>query len=322
MNTDHHALLDEYLANLEVSRSASPNTLKAYRTDCLEFFEIADAAGLDPLALDRRGVETYFSALFRRHAPSSISRKLAAVRGMYRLWKRNGHVPTNPWTGVRGPKQPQRLPDFLPVDDVFVLVQAPDERTVLGVRDRAILELLYAGGLRVAELSGLDLHDVDLKQGQALVTGKGNKERIVPVGSQALKAVDKYQREARPALVRKGTAPKALFLNRLGTRLTVRSVARLIDRAADRAAMTRHVHPHALRHTFATHMLDGGADLRDIQELLGHARLSTTQRYTHVTLARLQEVYDRAHPRAHSERGGTTRRHAFRVPRDDEEKKR
>jgi len=290
------ALLDDFLVHMEVARSASPHTIKAYRTDCREFLDIADAAGIDPLTLDRRGVQTYFSALYRRHAPSSQARKLAAVRGLYRFWKRRGVVAANPWVGVRGPKQEKRLPDFLPVDEAFVLMTAPDEKTPQGLRDRAILEMLYAGGLRVSELVGLDLADVDARGGTARVTGKGRKERIVPVGSKALDALANYL-AARPELLGK-KASKAVFLNRFGTRLTVRGVARSIDRAVDRAAMTRHVHPHAIRHTFATHMLDGGADLRDIQELLGHARLSTTQRYTHVTLARLQEVYDRAHPRA------------------------
>jgi integrase/recombinase XerC len=216
---------------------------------------------------------------------------------MYRFWKRRGVVQSNPWIGVRAPKRPKHLPDFLPIDEMFLLLDAPDDKTALGVRDRAILELLYAGGFRVSELAGLDVNDVDRKQGQARVLGKGNKERIVPVGSKALAALTRWL-ETRPTMFPKGKVPTALFLNRLGGRLTVRSIARLIDKAVDKVALARHVHPHALRHTFATHLLEGGADLRDIQELLGHARLSTTQKYTHVTLTRLQEVYDRAHPRA------------------------
>jgi integrase/recombinase XerC len=289
--------MEEYLAWQEVQRSASPNTLKAYRTDCIELFEILERGGLDALALDRRGVETYFARLYRHHAPTSIGRKLSAVRGLYRFWKRRGRVSANPWVGVRGPKKDKRLPDFLPVDEAFLLMNAPDPETRLGLRDRAILEMLYAGGFRVSELSGLDIMDLDRTQGQARVLGKGRKERIVPIGQKALDAVAAYL-EVRPALLPKGKEPKAFFLNRLGGRLTVRGIARVIDRAVERVALAHHVHPHVLRHTFATHMLDGGADLRDIQEMLGHARLSTTQRYTHVTLARLQEVYDRAHPRA------------------------
>jgi integrase/recombinase XerC len=281
-----------------VSRSASPHTHKAYRTDCLEFFHILDDAGLDGQSLDRRGVETYFAALYRReNAPATVGRKLAAIRGFYRFLKRRGVVRANPWVGVRGPKMPKRLPDFLPVDDVFTLVEGADEDTPLGLRDRAILEILYGGGFRVSELTGMNRLDVDSRQGLARVLGKGRKERIVPLGSKALAALHGYLAK-RPLLAKPGKESDALFLNRLGTRLTPRSVGRLVDRAVARVALSRGVHPHTLRHTFATHLLDGGADLRDIQELLGHAGLGTTQKYTHVTLARLQEVYDRAHPRA------------------------
>lgn len=289
--------LTEFLDHLALSRGASEHTLKAYRTDCEEFLAAMARAGMDALRLDRRGVETYFATRFGRDAPATSARKLSAIRGFYRHMKRRGIVGANPWIGIRGPKQGKKLPDFLSVDEAFVLVEAPDPETPMGLRDRAILELLYAGGLRVSELAGLDLGDVD--SGLVKVLGKGNKERVVPVGSKALDALNRYL-TVRGALDVKRNFPKALFLSRVGTRLTTRSIARMIDRVVMQVAMLRHVHPHALRHTFATHLLDGGADLRDIQELLGHARLSTTQRYTHVTLQRLQEVYDRAHPRAHS----------------------
>lgn len=289
--------LDEFLAWMEVSRSASPHTLAAYRNDCVELFGILRHGGHDAFDAGRPAVEAFFATLHRHHAPATIARKLAAVRCLYRFWKRRGRVARNPWAGVRGPKQEKRLPDFLPVDEMFALLLAPDDTTDLGTRNRAILEMLYAGGFRVSELTGLDVHDVDRAQGQAIVTGKGRKERVVPIGSKALAALDAWL-EVRPRLLPRGRVQDALFLGQRGTRLTVRQVARIIDGAVDRVALARHVHPHALRHTFATHLLEGGADLRDIQELLGHARLATTQRYTHVTLARLQEVYDRAHPRA------------------------
>jgi integrase/recombinase XerC len=289
--------LGEFLAWMEVSRSASPHTLAAYRGDCVELFEILAHGGHDALRAGRPAVEAFFAALHRRHAPASIARKLAAVRCLYRFWKRRGRVAVNPWAGVRGPKQEKRLPDFLPIDEMFALLAAPDDTSDLGVRNRAILEMLYAGGFRVSELAGLDVDDVDRAQAQATVTGKGRKERIVPLGSKALEALAAWL-AARPAFLPKGRVQPALFLGLRGTRLTVRQIARVIDAAVARVALARHVHPHALRHTFATHLLEGGADLRDIQELLGHARLATTQRYTHVTLARLQEVYDRAHPRA------------------------
>ena len=204
---------------------------------------------------------------------------------------------TNPWTGVRGPRVPKRLPDFLPVDEMFLLVDEPEKPGELTTRNRAIIELLYAGGLRVSELVGLNLNHVRLDSGEARVLGKGGKERIVPIGSKAVEALESYL-AIRPALLRAGKEKKALFISRIGTRLTARSIARMIDQVTLRVGLGRNVHPHSLRHTFATHMLEGGADLRDIQELLGHARLSTTQKYTHVTLTRLQEVYDRAHPRA------------------------
>ncbi|NOZ02567.1 MAG: tyrosine recombinase XerC [Deltaproteobacteria bacterium] len=290
-------LLEAYLDYHRVNRGASSHTLKAYRSDCIEFFRIADHAGIDPLALDRRGVETYFAALYRLHQPSSIARKLAAIRGMYRFWKRRGIVQSNPWTGVRGPRLPRRLPDFLPVDEMFLLVDFPEFRGDLGLRNRAILELLYAGGLRVSELVGLNVNSLRLDSGEARVLGKGGKERVVPIGSSAVAAIHDYL-GVRDGLLRPGKETKALFISHVGTRLSARSVARMIDQITLRAGLDRNVHPHSIRHTFATHMLEGGADLRDIQELLGHARLSTTQKYTHVTLARLQEVYDRAHPRA------------------------
>lgn len=313
--------LDEYLTWHRVTRGASPHTLKAYRVDCVEFFEVLRAAGMDPLRPGRRGVEVFFSALYRRHAPATIGRKLAAVRGLFRFLKRRGAVETNPFQGVRGPKQPRRLPDFLPVDEAFVLLDARHPEDPIGVRDRAILEVLYGGGLRVAELVGLDLPHVDMTAGEARVLGKGRKERVVPLGSKALSALAAYL-AVRRSLCRGPADPKALFLNRIGGRLSTRSVGRLLERAVLRAGLARRVHPHTLRHSYATHMLDGGADLRDIQELLGHARLSTTQRYTHVTLARLREVYDRAHPRAHGSRrtlGRRAGRDAREDPPDDEE---
>lgn len=295
---DARAALEEYLQHLDVARSASPHTLKAYRLDCTEWLGVLDRAGEDPFAPGRRAVEAWFATLFAAHdAPATVSRKLSAVRGMYRHWKRRGRVAANPLAGIRGPKKEKRLPDFVPVDELFVLMDAPDASTVDGARDKAILELLYAGGFRVSELTGMNLRDVDARAGQARVLGKGRKERIVPVGSKALAALEAWL-AVRHAMLKRGADPGALFLNARGGRLTPRSVARVIDKAVAKAALLRHVHPHALRHSFATHLLDGGADLRDIQELLGHARLSTTQKYTHVTLARLQAVYDAAHPRA------------------------
>ena len=303
METTPRQAADEFLAHIGIAKSASPNTIKGYGIDIVEFFQICDDAGLDPFNSGRDLVAAWFQAVHDRHAPSSITRKLAAIRGMYKYWKLRGWVPSNPFSGVRGPKLPQTLPDFLPVDQAFTLIDGIQGDDPAACRDRAILELLYGGGLRVSELSGLDIRDVNLRSGEARVLGKGRKERIVPLGSKAVSAVDSYLAvRARVPSEKSGVVDAAaLLLNRFGTRLTVRGIARVIDKAVERVALARNVHPHTLRHTFATHLLEGGADLRDIQELLGHSRLSTTQKYTHVTLARLQDVYDRAHPRARSE---------------------
>jgi len=294
---------DEFLAHIAIAKSASSNTIKGYGIDIVEYLQICDDGGLDPFTSGRDLVAAWFQAVHDRHAPSSITRKLAAIRGMYKYWKLREWVRSNPFSGVRGPKLPQTLPDFLPVDQAFSLIDgvcgdSPAER-----RDRCILELLYGGGLRVSELAGMDIRSINPRTAEARVLGKGRKERIVPLGSKAMDAVAAYLAvRARVPSEKCGVVDaEALLINRFGTRLTVRGIARVIDKAVERVALARNVHPHTLRHTFATHLLEGGADLRDIQELLGHSRLSTTQKYTHVTLARLQDVYDRAHPRAHGE---------------------
>lgn len=289
--------IDEWLAHLDIAKSASPNTLKAYRIDAEEYVEVIEHGGLDVYEPGRRGVEMWFGAMHRRHAATTIGRKLAAVRGLFRFLKRMNYISAHPWTGIRSPKKEKNLPEFLAIDEAFLLVEAHQPETPMGARDRAILEILYGGGLRVSELTDMDVGDVEIASETAKVTGKGRKERIVPLGSKALAALRMYLAQRMELKPRRGHE-QAMFLSRIGTRLTPRSVARMIDRTVDKIALDRHVHPHVLRHTFATHLLEGGADLRDIQELLGHARLSTTQRYTHVTIARLQEVYDRTHPRA------------------------
>lgn len=299
------AALEAFLEWQKVSRNASQHTTKAYRIDCNEYFEVMRSAGIDPLSPGRKGVEVFFSALYRRHSPTTIGRKLAAVRGLFRYLKRQGLAKENPFHGVRGPKAPRPLPDFLPVDETFHLLDEKGPQTPQALRDKAIMEVLYGAGLRVGELVGLNLEHLDLEQAEVRVLGKGRKERVVPLGSKAVEALKAYI-AARP-LIAKGKSSRAVFINRFGGRLSARSVGRLIKQAAMRAGITRRVHPHIFRHSFATHMLDCGADLRDIQELLGHARLSTTQRYTHVTLSRLREVYDRAHPRAHFRSRGTKR---------------
>jgi len=291
---------ERFLEHMAVVKSASPHTIDAYRSDIQEYLRIVSDAGLDPFTSGRDLVATWFRVVRFAHVETTTNRKLAAIRGMYRFWKLNGMAASNPFTSVRSLKTPKTLPEFLPVDQTFCLIDGITGDLPAQIRDRAILELLYGGGFRVSELAGLDLPDVDLRNGEARVTGKGKKQRVVPLGSKAVDSVRRYL-EVRAQVPSKKSGiidPGALFLNRFGTRLTVRGVARVIDKAVDHVALMRSVHPHMLRHSFATHLLDGGADLRDIQELLGHALLSTTQKYTHVTLARLQEVYDRSHPRA------------------------
>jgi len=299
-------LLEEWLGHLENGRGTSPHTRKAYRIDCEEWLALLDGRGDDPYDPGRDAVQAWFATLhLRGHAPATVSRKISAVRGFYRYLRKVAAIRHNPWEGIRGPRLEQNLPDFLPVDEMFALQATRKGGTTLAIRDRAILELLYAGGFRVSELTGLRWKDLDLRDAQARVLGKGGKERIVPIGSHAISALEAWL-QVRPSLLRGGKDPGALFLNARGGALTPRSVARILESAAREAGLLRRVHPHAFRHSFATHMLDGGADLRDIQELLGHARLSTTQRYTHLTLRRLQEVYHLAHPRAGGTRGAGT----------------
>jgi integrase/recombinase XerC len=282
-----------FLRHLAVERRASSHTIRSYRHDLQEFVQTLgqEAAGrLDQV--DHRAVRAWLAELHGRGLdPASIARKLAAVRSWFRFLVRRGVVRGNPARQVRSPRLPQRLVSFLPIDEAVVLVEG---RALAGAereRDRAIVELLYASGLRVSELAGLDLDDLDRDQATVRVLGKGRKERIVPFGRAAARALDAY-------LGRRGDHRGALFLNRRGHRLTVRSVHTIVRAAARAAGLSRRVSPHTLRHTFATHLLDGGADLRAIQELLGHSRLSTTQRYTHVGVDRLMQVYDAAHPRA------------------------
>lgn len=288
--------VEQFLRYLGVERGASEHTLRSYRSDFAQFRSFLDRQGIKSLAaVDARMVRAYVAWLHaRRLSRTSIARKLGALRSGFRFLVRRGRLARNPVQGVATPRLPKRLPSFLPIDEAWALLEASAPDTLPAKRDRAILELLYAAGLRVAELTRLDHSDLDRFHGTVRVVGKGNKERIVPVGDQALAAIDAY-------LAGRPPADGPLFRNLRGGRLTVRSVHRIVKGRARQAGIARPMSPHALRHTFATHMLDGGADLRLIQELLGHSRLSTTQRYTHVSADRLMKVYDAAHPRAHPE---------------------
>ncbi|MCX5907903.1 MAG: tyrosine-type recombinase/integrase, partial [Deltaproteobacteria bacterium] len=240
------------------------------------------------------------SYLHRGHKKSSMARKLAALRSFFRYLVEEGFLLQNPAEVVATPKQEKLLPNFLPVDEMFALLATPDSSTTWGARDLAILETLYSCGIRVSELVGLSDGDIDFSLGVLRVFGKGRKERIVPIGRKAVAVLGGYlpRRDQELASLNLKRDRPPLFINVKGGRLTARSVARILEKYVRKSALLRKVSPHALRHTFATHLLDAGADLRSIQEMLGHVSLSTTQRYTHVSTDKLMEVYDRAHPRA------------------------
>lgn len=288
--------LDRFFIYLETERNVSPHTTVAYRNDLSQFVRFL-ATGTPPPThpdeVNHLDIRRFLAHLHGEHAKSSIGRKLAAVRAWFRYLVRESVVPINPAELISTPKKEQRSPFHLTIDEITALVEAPAQPTLLSLRDRAILEILYSCGIRLSELTGLDVQDIDLDGRVVRVLGKGNKERIVPLGRQAAKAVAAYLEERRNP---PGAAP--FLLNARGGRLTGRSVARTVDKYLAKLATMKKVSPHTLRHTFATHLLEGGADLRAIQELLGHASLSTTQKYTHVGIDRLMEVYDKSHPRA------------------------
>jgi tyrosine recombinase XerC len=290
-------LLDQFLRYQRVEKNASDHTVVNYQRDIMQFWQFLDDDTLTVQDINRSMLRRYLSHLQQGgYARSSIARKLSSLRSFFRFLVAEGFCEQNPLQHLSTPKQERLLPNFLYQNDCFALLAAPDS-SILGQRDRAILELLYATGIRVSELVGLSMHDVDWRGGYLRVFGKGSKERIVPIGKMACQSLGEYLVSSRPKLLRH---PKeaAFFLNRLGGRLSDRSIRRLIDKYVEQAALKTHVSPHTLRHTFATHLLDNGADLRSVQELLGHTRVSTTQIYTHVTKERLKTVYRRAHPRA------------------------
>jgi integrase/recombinase XerC len=278
-----------FLRHLEVEKGASHHTLRAYGSDLQQFQAFLTREDRGAITdVDARTLRAYLAWLHGQKLDrTSIARKLAALRSCFRFLVRRGVIARNPGRDVSGPRPQRKLASFLPIDETQALLDGPGGT----VRDRAILELLYASGLRVAELAGLDVADVDRDRGTVRVLGKGSKERMVPFGEAAARTLDAY-------LAVRGGMPGPLFTNARGGRLSPRSMQTIVRRSARRNGIARRVSPHTLRHTFATHLLDAGADLRLIQELLGHSRLSTTQRYTHVTSDQLMRVYDSAHPRA------------------------
>ena len=286
--------IEQFCRYLETERNASAHTVSAYRSDLEQFAVfLAGQGDAAPEGVDHLTLRRYLALLHKGLAKSSIGRKLSAVRALFRYLLREGRLEKNPAELIGTPKREKRVPFHLNIDQVTELVGAPSGTGVLPLRDRAVLETLYSCGIRVSELTGMNVGDLDLDAGLARVLGKGGKERIVPVGSCAAAALAAYlQERGGPG----GEAP--LILNARGGRLTRRSVGRIVDAHMLLIASMRKVSPHTLRHSFATHLLEGGADLRAIQELLGHASLSTTQKYTHVSIDRLMEVYDKAHPKA------------------------
>jgi integrase/recombinase XerC len=312
MNSTLGSWSEKYLEYMRFQKNASEHTLRNYASDLAQFQAFlthTPAGGERPEPelnqIDNLTIREFLGELYQRgNRKSSVARKLATLRSFLKFLSSRGVVAANPAKIVASPKQEKRLPEFMLVDAAAELVEAPDLRTDLGKRDRAILEMLYASGVRVSELVGLDIGDIDLVEGLIRVLGKGRKERIVPFGQKAREALEDYLSARTDLLAAAAVVPgrriaaEAAFLNSRGGRLTTRSIVNIVDRYVGCLAQRLKVHPHTLRHTFATHMLSAGADLRSIQELLGHESLSTTQKYTHVSTEQLVRVYRACHPRA------------------------
>jgi integrase/recombinase XerD len=298
-------VVEAFLHHLAVERGSAANTLRSYTVDLKRYLAHLRASGVDDLAEVREEHVTGFVVALRTPAPgrpslaaSSTARALAAVRGLHRFAARDGLVSDDVARGVTPPAQPRRLPRTLTVDEVDQLLAGRPGDEPAALRDRALLELLYSTGARISEAVGIDLDDVDARARTVLLRGKGGKQRLVPVGRPALAAVEAYRVRARPALATRGRGVAALLLNARGARLSRQSAWHALRAAAEIAGVAREVSPHTLRHCFATHLLAGGADVRVVQELLGHASVTTTQIYTHVTVDTLREVYATSHPRA------------------------
>lgn len=309
-------LIQSFIAVLSTAKGYSENTCRSYRSDLLEFADIIKRVGLSDKALQSMSksdtltpdavtgiaIRGYLGHLHQHCKKSTIARKLSAVRSFYRYLVHHGYIDVNPSDAVQTPKQDQPIPTYLPIDDMFRLLASVKTDTLLGLRNRAMFETLYSTGIRVSELAGLDVQDIDFHEHVIRVKGKGGHERMVPIGKTALSSIEAYRKQIESK--DRGTQSQAeavsgdpLFLNKFNTRLSVRSIARILEKTTRECGIAIPVSPHAFRHTFATHMLDAGADLRVVQELLGHKSLSTTQKYTHVSIDRLMEVYDKAHPR-------------------------
>jgi len=301
--------IDHFTTHLRDARNSSPHTVRCYARDILQFVKFLEEHGYSVETTEWGEVDYLLIRRFlgklseEGYSRRSIARKLSSLKAFFRFLLRQKIVESNPASSVASPKLEQRLPDVLEKEEVEQLLAAPDGKTLQGIRDQAILEMLYATGIRVGELAKVQIGDVDFVNGEVRVLGKGGKERIALLGDFALRALKRYMREVRPLLVCAAPFPsrqttEALFLNRFGGPLTDRSLHRLIVKYAHKAGLGRKVTPHTLRHTFATHMLEAGADLRVVQELMGHVSLVSTQTYTRVSREHLKKVYDAAHPRA------------------------
>ena len=298
--------LTQFFQHLKYERNLSPHTLRNYASDLDQFREhllgVEGRDDIDSKEVDRLTIREWMASLHGDHKKTSVARKLASLRTFFQFLIREGKLDSNPAKMVATPQIERQLPNPLSIEDAVRFIETPDINTHLGRRDRAIIEFLYATGIRVGELVGINLADLDLRERVVRVTGKRNKQRMVPFGEPALQALLLYLEKTRVVFLNEcpeaGRDPNALFLHRRGGRLTTRSVGRMIDKYIRQCADIHNISPHGLRHTFATHLLDQGADLRDIQELLGHARLTTTQIYTQVSMEKMIEVYDRAHPKA------------------------
>jgi integrase/recombinase XerC len=290
-----------FIDYLQIEKNCSKHTVETYQTDIEQFTTFMKQQSIDRFAaVSYVFVRLYLTELHEKgYARKTISKKLSGLRSLYRFLEREGHVTANPFAVTSLPKKEQRLPQFFYEQELEQLFSVCDVTTPLGQRNQAILELLYAAGIRVSECCGIRLADVDFSIGTVVVTGKGRKERYTPVGSYALDALRRYIDDGRKEILAKAqTSTDALFLNYRGGQLSTRSVRNIFNGIMDKTSLHIHISPHVLRHTFATHMLDAGADLRTVQELLGHSHLSSTQVYTHVTKEKLREIYTNHHPRA------------------------
>ncbi|MBI5230901.1 MAG: tyrosine recombinase XerC [Coriobacteriales bacterium] len=291
-------LVDRYLGHLRIERNLSPHTLRAYAADLARYLEWTERASVDPIRPSHRQLRRYLAELDQaRYSRRTVARRLAAVRGLFGYLASEGVVDSDPAAVLATPKIPASLPKTVPADTLRMLFESPPEDTPVGLRDRALLEFLYASGARVGEVASLSCGDVDLAAGQALLFGKGSKQRVVPLHAMAVSTLRAYLERSRPVLA-KHVSGEALFLSSRGNPMSADAIRRVFRARLAEAAAQADISPHALRHTFATQLLEAGADLRTVQELLGHVALSTTQIYTHLSMGRLREVHHTSHPRA------------------------